>query len=161
MLFHFAAPATGWCQSPTIRPVRVFNPLARADSELFAALMSGDHALHGFTNRDLREKLAPPCCASIRIHKSEAEHAKLHRVSVLIDVMMVVSIIIMTRRVTANLPEDLLDQAMEVTGKGITDTLIEGLKRVRRSGAFEKAQRLRGKVTLKIDLEESRERDSR
>jgi hypothetical protein len=46
-------------QSPTIRPVRVFNPLARPDSELFAALMSGDHALHGFTNRDLRDKLAP------------------------------------------------------------------------------------------------------
>ncbi len=33
------------------------------------------------------------------------------------------------RRVTANLPADLLDAAMEVTGKGITDTLIDGLLR--------------------------------
>ncbi len=44
--------------SPAPRPVKVFNPLARPESQLFAALMSGDHALHGFTNRDLRDKLA-------------------------------------------------------------------------------------------------------
>jgi len=39
------------------RPVKAFNPLARVDSQLFEALMSGEHALHGFTNRDVREKL--------------------------------------------------------------------------------------------------------
>jgi hypothetical protein len=63
-----------------------------------------------------------------------------------------------TRRVTANLPEDLLAGAMEVTGKGITETLEEGLRRVRQSGAYEKALALRGKLRLKIDLDESRER---
>ena len=32
-----------------------------------------------------------------------------------------------TRRVTANLPKDLLRIAQEVTGKGITETIVEGL----------------------------------
>jgi hypothetical protein len=67
----------------------------------------------------------------------------------------------MTKRITANLPESLLQEAMQVTGKGITDTLIEGLRRVRQARAYQKAQALRGKISLKIDLEESRERSRR
>jgi hypothetical protein len=39
------------------RPVKPFNPIARVDTQLFGALMSGEHALHGFTNRDVRAKL--------------------------------------------------------------------------------------------------------
>jgi hypothetical protein len=35
-----------------------FNPVTRPDSQLFIALMSGEHAVHGFANRDLRAKLA-------------------------------------------------------------------------------------------------------
>jgi hypothetical protein len=73
-------------------------------------------------------------------------------------IMIMVSITVMIKRITANLPEELLQEAMEVTGKGITDTLVEGLRRVRQARAFAKAQALRGKITLKIDLEESRER---
>lgn len=65
---------------------------------------------------------------------------------------------ISTRRITANLPEDLLADAMEVTGKGITETLVDGLERVRRSGAYEKALALKGRLELEIDLEGSRER---
>jgi len=68
---------------------------------------------------------------------------------------------IMTRRITANLPGDLLEGAMLVTGKGITDTLIEGLRNLRRARAYEKALALRGKLHLKIDLDESRERRRR
>jgi hypothetical protein len=67
----------------------------------------------------------------------------------------------MTKRITANLPESLLQEAMQVTGKGITDTLFEGLRRVRQARAYQKAQALRGKISLKIDLEESRERSRR
>jgi len=63
-----------------------------------------------------------------------------------------------TRRITANLPEDLLDEAMSVTGKGITGTLVEGLDRLRRSAAYEKALALKGRLRLDIDLERSRER---
>jgi hypothetical protein len=62
------------------------------------------------------------------------------------------------RRVTAKLPANLLQEAMAVTGKGITETLIEGLKLVRRTGAFRQAMRLRGRLQLDVDLEESRER---
>ena len=63
-----------------------------------------------------------------------------------------------TRRVTANLPGDLLDAAQEVTGKGITETIIEGLQQVQRRRFYERALGLRGKIRLDIDLEESRGR---
>jgi hypothetical protein len=65
------------------------------------------------------------------------------------------------RRVTANLPEDLLTAAMGVTGRGITETLIAGLQLVRRTRAYDKAMALRGKVSLTIDLGRSRERRRR
>ena len=67
----------------------------------------------------------------------------------------------MTKRITANLPDDLLADATAVTGKGITETLIAGLELVRRSRAHARARTLRGKVQLDIDLEHSRERDRR
>jgi hypothetical protein len=65
------------------------------------------------------------------------------------------------RRITANLPGDLLDDAMGVTGKGITDTLVTGLHLVRRTGAYRKAMALRGKIQLEIDVTGSRERRRR
>jgi hypothetical protein len=63
-----------------------------------------------------------------------------------------------TRRVTANLPSDLLAAAMEVTGKGITETIIEGLTQIQRRRFYERAIALRGRVRLEIDLEEARGR---
>jgi hypothetical protein len=65
------------------------------------------------------------------------------------------------RRITANLPGDLLEEAMEVTGKGITDTLVTGLDLVRRTRAYRAAMALRGRIKLKVDLDESRERPGR
>lgn len=65
------------------------------------------------------------------------------------------------KRITANLPEELIRQATSVTGKNLTDTLIEGLRMVKRTAAFEKAQKLKGKLKLEIDLETSRERSHR
>jgi len=77
--------------------------------------------------------------------------------------MMSVSIENMTnaKRITANLPKDLLEEAMKTTDKGITETLVEGLRLVRRQSAYEKAMALRGKIKLDIDLETSRERHRR
>ncbi len=63
-----------------------------------------------------------------------------------------------TRRVTANLPKDLFRSAQEVTGKGITETMVEGLELVRRRRAGQKLKALKGRVTLDIDLDSSRER---
>jgi hypothetical protein len=68
---------------------------------------------------------------------------------------------VMTRRITANLPDTLLQEATAVTGKGITETIIAGLELVRRSRARSRAAALRGKLTLDVDLERSRERDRR
>jgi hypothetical protein len=38
--------------------VRAFNPLSEADQRRFKALLSGDNAINGFRNRDIRERLA-------------------------------------------------------------------------------------------------------
>jgi len=63
-----------------------------------------------------------------------------------------------TRRVTANLPVALLERARRITGKGITETLVEGLELVRRSSAAARARTLKGTLRLDLDLEGSRER---
>jgi hypothetical protein len=65
------------------------------------------------------------------------------------------------KRITANLPEDLLNEATSVTKKGITETLIQGLQLIKRSGAYRKAQGLKGKLDISIDIDKSRERTGR
>ncbi len=65
------------------------------------------------------------------------------------------------KRITVNLPEQLIKKACEITGHGITQTLCEGLERIYRSLALEKVSKLKGKLNLDIDLEASRERDRR
>ena len=63
-----------------------------------------------------------------------------------------------TRRVTANIPEALLNAAREVTGAGSTETLGEGLEQLRRRRFYEKFKALQGKVHLDIDIDELRGR---
>lgn len=65
------------------------------------------------------------------------------------------------KRITANLPEELLKEATKVTKEGITETLIRGLRLIKRSAAYELAQALKGKLRLNIDLDVSRERNRR
>jgi hypothetical protein len=65
------------------------------------------------------------------------------------------------RRVTANLPDDVLRDAMVVTGEGITETIVTGLRLVRRTRAYERAMALKGKIRLDVDLTTSRERRRR
>ena len=64
-----------------------------------------------------------------------------------------------TRRVTANLPQELLEKAMDYTGRGITETLVEGLEQLRRRRFYEKFKALQGKIHLDIDVDESRGRN--
>jgi len=66
-----------------------------------------------------------------------------------------------TRRITANLPAALLDEAMRATGRGITETIVEGLERLKRADAYRKAMALKGKVQVSVDLDGSRERRRR
>ena len=50
---------------------------------------------------------------------------------------------------------------MRVTGEGIIEPIISGLSLIRRTRAYDQAMRLRGKVRLTVDLDESRERRRR
>ena len=65
------------------------------------------------------------------------------------------------QRVTANLPAKLLHDAMRVSHTGITQTLVEGLKLVRGTKAYDLGMKLKGKLKLKLDLDASRERSRR
>lgn len=65
------------------------------------------------------------------------------------------------RRITANLPKNLLEEALKVTQKGITDTLVEGLQLIRRRRAYQKAMKLKGKLHLNLNLDQARERNHR
>jgi len=66
----------------------------------------------------------------------------------------------MVRRITANLPGDLLQEATTITGVGITETLVEGLQMLRRRRAFTKAAALRGKIHLDLNVDDARERSA-
>ena len=65
------------------------------------------------------------------------------------------------KRVTANLPAALLEEATAVTGAGITETIVAGLELVKRTRAAAKARALKGKIDVDLDLEVSRERRRR
>lgn len=65
------------------------------------------------------------------------------------------------KRITANIPEVLLKEATAVTGASLTETIIQGLKLVKRAAAYEKAKALKGKLNIELDLDVSRERNSR
>jgi hypothetical protein len=62
-----------------------------------------------------------------------------------------------TRKITLEVPEDLLERAMAASGAGITETVRRGLTLVAAGRAYEELRRLRGKVRFGIDLEALRE----
>lgn len=55
------------------------------------------------------------------------------------------------KRITANIPERLLNEAREVRGEGITETLTYGLELILRSEAARLAEQLRGKIKIHED----------
>ena len=60
------------------------------------------------------------------------------------------------KKVTANLPLELLQRAQRVTGKGITPTLIEALEDLERREQRSALRRLKGKVAIALDLDTTR-----
>ena len=56
------------------------------------------------------------------------------------------------RKVTVEVPAELLRKAQESTGEGVTATLRKGLELVAASRAQEGLRQLRGRVKLSIDL---------
>lgn len=60
------------------------------------------------------------------------------------------------RKVTVNLPADLLEDAVRITAKGITPTIVEGLHELRRRDKRSALRQLRGKVRFQLDLDTTR-----
>ena len=63
-----------------------------------------------------------------------------------------------TRRVTADLPADLLDRACAAWSNDVAETIKHGLELIGNDPTLTKARHLRGRLDLDIDLEVSRER---
>jgi len=61
------------------------------------------------------------------------------------------------RKITVQLPEELLEKAQRTTGLGITPTIRRGLELVAAGEVYEKLRRLKGKVKFSIDWESLRE----
>ncbi|MFQ5903009.1 MAG: hypothetical protein ACE5JO_04900 [Candidatus Binatia bacterium] len=61
------------------------------------------------------------------------------------------------KKITVQIPEDLLRKAQEATGLGITPTVRQGLQLVAAGPAYEKLRRLRGRVKFSLDLNSLRQ----
>ena len=61
------------------------------------------------------------------------------------------------KKITVDVPEDLLRRAQESSGQGITATIRTGLQLVAATGAYEALRRLRGRVRFSVDWRDLRE----
>jgi hypothetical protein len=61
------------------------------------------------------------------------------------------------RKITINLPKDLVERATAATGTGLTETLKLGLERVLVDRAYERFRSMKGKLKVDIDLKALRE----
>ncbi|GJL50454.1 MAG: hypothetical protein NPIRA01_16810 [Nitrospirales bacterium] len=62
-----------------------------------------------------------------------------------------------TKKLTLEVPQELLERATEATGTGITPTIRKGLELVAASGAYAKLRSLKGKLKFSIRLSDLRE----
>lgn len=63
-----------------------------------------------------------------------------------------------TRKITVHLPADLVEAAQAATGAGVTETVRQGLEKLRRERFYSMMKALRGKVDFSdFDLDELRE----
>jgi hypothetical protein len=61
------------------------------------------------------------------------------------------------QKITVNVPEDVLADALAVTGEGITQTVREGLERIARSRVYKSLGRMHGSSNIDLDIEALRE----
>ena len=62
-----------------------------------------------------------------------------------------------TQKITVHVDQVLLRRARKRTGKGVSDTIRQGLTLVAAGAAFEKLRALRGRVKFSVDLRTLRE----
>ena len=61
------------------------------------------------------------------------------------------------RKITLQLPEDLLRKAQKSTGQGVTATVRRGLELLAASTAYTELRKYRGKVKFSVKLKELRD----
>ena len=61
------------------------------------------------------------------------------------------------RKITLNVPEDLLARAQKASGQSITETIRQGLRLVAAGETFREVAKLRGRVKFSLDLDRLRE----
>jgi len=61
------------------------------------------------------------------------------------------------KKLTLQVPNDLLTRATQATGEGITPTIRRGLELVAAGGAYRNLRSLKGKVKLALDLKKLRQ----
>ena len=59
------------------------------------------------------------------------------------------------RKITVNLPAELIDGVMEDSGKGLTETIREALEAKRAAAAYERMLALRGKIEFGMSWQEA------
>jgi hypothetical protein len=62
-----------------------------------------------------------------------------------------------SKKVTVNLPAELLERVQAATGRGITDTLVLALEEYDRREKQRELASLRGKIEFDLDLEYTRQ----
>lgn len=68
----------------------------------------------------------------------------------------ILSIMKSTKKITIELPTQLVDQALAASGLGLTPTIRQGLQLIAASGVYEKLKSLKGKLNLSLNLKELR-----
>ena len=62
----------------------------------------------------------------------------------------------MLQKITVNVPRDLIQSALALTGKSLTQTIIDGLKELERANKLRALKGLRGKIHFDLDLAATR-----
>ena len=62
-----------------------------------------------------------------------------------------------TQKITVHVDQALLQRARRRTGKGVSDTIREGLTLLAAGAAYQKLRALRGRVKFSVDLRALRE----
>ncbi len=60
------------------------------------------------------------------------------------------------KKITLNVPVDLLDEALKVGGDNLTQTVRKGLQLIAAQDAFKGIRKMRGKVKFSLPLDEIR-----
>ena len=67
----------------------------------------------------------------------------------------------LARKVTVELPAELLRRAQKSSGEGVTGTIRRGLELVAAGKAYRDLRRLKGQVSFSVDLSALRDADDR